>query len=79
MKLRDDEPVLVDEQRFFEQFMSLIGQEVEVGLRSIESIVKGRVTSAMFDSFLIATSQGTRVIRFEDVSFLDSSHKFRGN
>ncbi len=62
---------MLDEQKFFLDLVSLTGKPVEVGVTSLGRTLQGRVINAMFDSFLLDTAQGTKVIRFDDILFLE--------
>jgi hypothetical protein len=59
----------VDE--IFRSLISLVGKEVEVGLRSSGEKLNGTVSYTMFDSFLLKTTKGKRVISFSDILYLD--------
>ena len=59
----------VDE--IFRSLISLVGKEVEVGLRSTGEKLTGTVSYTMFDSFLIKIGEVRRVISFSDILFLD--------
>jgi hypothetical protein len=59
----------VDE--IFKSLISLVGKEVEVGLRSTGEKLTGMVSYTMFDSFLIRVGETKRVIPFNDILFLD--------
>ena len=55
----------------FRSLISLVGKEVEVGLRSTGEKLTGTVSYAMFDSFLLRVGNNKRVISFGDILFLD--------
>jgi len=59
----------VDE--IFRDLISLVGKEVEVGLRSTGEKLTGIVSYTMFDSFLIRVGETRKVIPFTDILFLD--------
>ncbi len=61
---------MLDEQRFYRDFLQYVGHKVEIGLLSSGDIVEGLVVSSMFDSALLETAKGRRVIRFQDISYL---------
>ncbi|MCC6952676.1 MAG: hypothetical protein IT290_01020 [Deltaproteobacteria bacterium] len=56
-------------QEIFENILSLVGSEVEVGLISTGEQLRGTITNAMFDSFIVH-AKTPRVVRFNDVLFL---------
>jgi hypothetical protein len=59
-----------DIDQIFHDLISLVGKEIEVGLRSKADAVRGTVVYTMFDSFLIETNGGRRVIAFDDINYL---------
>lgn len=59
----------VDE--IFRSLISLVGKDVEVGLRSTGEKITGTVSYTMFDSFLINVGGVKKVIPFSDILFLD--------
>ena len=71
----------MDTQDTHRALLKLVGKSVVVGLhegvpaaRAVNSSsIKGKVANAMFDSFLVETSSGNHVIRFEDVAFIDET------
>lgn len=68
----------MDIQDTFRKYLGLVGTPIQVGLHGRDdnaqgSVLKGIVRNAMFDSFLLETTTGNRVIRFEDVVFVDEA------
>lgn len=59
------------EQRYFELSLNLIGRSIRVGLATTGEVLEGVVSNAMFDSFLLTTAKGNRVIPFEHILFID--------
>ncbi len=55
----------------FRSLISLVGRQVEVGLRASGERLSGKVAYAMFDSFLMDVASGRRVIPFSDILYLD--------
>ncbi|MCB0323986.1 MAG: hypothetical protein KDD69_10445 [Bdellovibrionales bacterium] len=62
----------VNEERFFQYALALRTRQVRVGLSSSGELLEGEVVNAMFDSFLLRTPKGNRVVRFEEITFLDA-------
>ena len=54
----------------FQKLLSLVGKEVEVTLASQGKIIKGTVTNAMFDSFIVEGAQGKQIVSFSDLQSL---------
>lgn len=61
----------ISEQRYFEEFISLVGSKIRIALRSSGEEIIGIVTNAMFDSFLLDIKSGTRVITFDDLVYFE--------
>jgi hypothetical protein len=62
----------ISEQKFFEQFMSLVGREISLITRSSGEKIEGTVENSMFDSFVLLSKTGKRIIRFDDLLFFES-------
>ena len=60
-----------DEKTIFSNLIRLIGKQVEVGVAASGEKLRGQVSNAMFDSFILCTESGKRIIRFDDILFLD--------
>lgn len=65
----------LDLQEMFRNVLGLVGREVEVGVASSGERLSGRVANAMFDSFLLDTAGKMRVVRFDDILFLDEGSR----
>lgn len=61
---------MVNEQRFFREFIRLMGKRVEIGLSAPARQVTGTVVNSMFDSVLLDTANGPTVVRFNDINYL---------
>jgi hypothetical protein len=61
---------MLDEQRLFSETLALVGQEVEVGTRTDNQRRAGRLVNVMFDSLLLSTEAGSKVVRFVDLVYL---------
>lgn len=62
---------MLNEQRFFNEFVRLTGRMITVGLSPSAEQLQGTVLYTMFDSFLLETEKGKRVVPFADIVFLD--------
>jgi len=62
---------MADIDKIFRDLISLVGKEIELGLRSSGEKMTGRVCYTMFDSFLLEVKGVKRVIPFADILFLD--------
>lgn len=62
---------MISEQKFFEQFMSLVGSEIRLITRSNGEKIEGTVENSMFDSFVLLSKSGKRIIRFDDMLFFE--------
>ena len=62
---------MLNQQRLFEQFLSLTGKQVRLGLRSSGERLEGLVQYTMFDSLLLNTGNENRVVAFQDLVFFD--------
>ena len=58
-------------QETFEKFLKLVGKEVEVGQSSTGKKLIGKITNAMFDSFILEDSKDKHIIRFNDLIFVN--------
>ncbi len=64
----------MDTQNTFRSYLRLVGKAVQLGLKTggvDGSVVRGTVRNAMFDSFILEISGGNKIIRFEDVAYLE--------
>lgn len=59
------------DQEIFQQFVGLVGREIEVGVRSTGERLTGKVENAMFDSFLLNVRGKNRAIFFRDLVYLN--------
>ena len=57
----------------FQTLLSLVGKEVEVTLASQGHIIKGTLTNASFDSFIVEGVQGKQIISFSDMLALQQA------
>ena len=64
-----DMPV-TSQKTLFRELIRLVGKKVEVGISSTGEKLSGVIANTMFDSFIVDTTKGRRVIRFSDVFFL---------
>ncbi len=62
---------MVHSQRIFTELLSLVGKQLSVGVNSEASSFEGTLRNVMFDSFIVDTDKGRRIIRFDDITFLD--------
>ncbi|HMO18567.1 MAG TPA: hypothetical protein PKA63_10005 [Oligoflexia bacterium] len=61
----------INEQNYFNQFISLVGRNIRLALRSTGEELEGTVTNAMFDSFLLQTKNAVKVITFDDLVYFE--------
>lgn len=59
-----------DVDQIFHDLISLVGKEIEVGLRDSAGSLRGTVVYTMFDSFLLEIKGQRRVVAFDDINFL---------
>ena len=59
-----------NEQNWFEELLRLVGKDIEIGLKTNGSAVVGKVKNTMFDSFILDCKGQTKVVRFQDLSYL---------
>ncbi len=59
------------EDNLFEQSLKFVGKEVEISLASSGETLRGKVIYSMFDSLLLCTKEGNRVISFYDLVYLN--------
>ncbi len=62
------------EQQLFKQLVSLMGKQIDVGIRSSGKKLQGTVVNAMFDSFLIEANGKNNVIAYNDLSYLQETN-----
>jgi DNA-binding transcriptional regulator LsrR (DeoR family) len=62
---------MVHSQRLFTELLSLVGRTISVGTNSKADSLRGILKNVMFDSFIVDTDKGRRIIRFDDISYLD--------
>ncbi len=65
---------MFDAQEIFENVLALVGHEVELGTRAEAKPLRGIIRNAMFDSLILDTGS-PRVIRFEDLVYLNRAAK----
>ena len=63
---------MLDKQTLFTKLLAYTGKEVVVGTISSGEKLSGIVKNAMFDSFILDTNSGRRIIAFNDIKFLDA-------
>ena len=61
---------MLNEQRFFREFLQYVGHRVEIGLTTSSERVEGTVVNSMFDSVLLETVKGRKIVRFLDIEYL---------
>lgn len=59
-------------QALFEEFLHLVGKEVEISLSSSGELVRGKVLNSMFDSLILETPTKRRIIAFTDLNYFRS-------
>ena len=57
-------------QTLFKKTLSLVGHTVEAGTIGSTKPLHGKITNAMFDSFILEEGGRKHIIRFEDILFL---------
>ena len=60
---------MASEQTMHKQAISLVGKSIEAATKMGERL-EGIVSNAMFDSLLIETKQGKKILCFNDIVFL---------
>ncbi|MFN8389066.1 MAG: hypothetical protein U0136_02105 [Bdellovibrionota bacterium] len=70
---QEKEYQMIGAQALFRRALSLVGKTVEVGTRRDAKTSQGTIGNAMFDSFILQTAAGPRVILYADVVFLTES------
>ena len=64
---------MLDEQRLYSEFVSLMGKEISIGLKSDGKKYSGTVSSANFDSAVLETSSGNMIVSFTDLAFVETN------
>ncbi len=62
---------MLDAQALFQNLLKLVGRQVELSTPEAAKPLKGRISNVMFDSFILDTDTGRRIVRFEDIVFLN--------
>ena len=60
----------LNEQRWFREVLALVGTDVELGLLTGGTVLTGKIMNASFDSLLLESQGKSRMVRFEDLSYL---------
>ena len=55
----------------FEKMLKLVGKDVEVAASGKDGILKGTVTNAMFDSFILDEKGQNNIISYADIVFIN--------
>jgi len=62
---------MLDAQSLFEHLLSLVGRQIELGSAKLPKPIKGVISNVMFDSFIFESSGEKKIVRFEDLVFLN--------
>lgn len=60
---------MASEQTMHQQAISLVGKTIEAATKMGERL-EGVVSNAMFDSMLVETKHGKKILCFDDIAFL---------
>lgn len=62
---------MVSKKELFEKLLELVGKTVEVGINSSGKKIIGKITNAMFDSFIVESANDKHIVSFNDLAFVN--------
>ena len=62
---------MLDAQAIFEHLLALVGRQIEFGSHMFPKPIKGIIRNVMFDSFIVESGGENKIVRFEDLVFLN--------
>jgi hypothetical protein len=69
--LTDNSVSMMNAQRLFRKLLSLVGKEVEIGTFSDGTPLRGCIANVMFDSIIFSTEREKRIVRFQDLVYVE--------
>lgn len=62
----------MDRQELFQQLNALRGKPLRITAASLSGVAEGQIEYVSFDSFLLSTSKGRELVRFDDLVSIET-------